>query len=98
VLNTNALSTWQDWLVAVTIVFTLAGSLLAATVFDLIPPLRTAQGPLTPTRSGVGALANDERSTLPAAQRSNIAAHRSTLAFVLGTACAWVLTRRRSRD
>jgi hypothetical protein len=41
-LNTTTLDTWQDRLVAVTIALTLAGSLLAAALFDLVPPLRRA--------------------------------------------------------
>jgi hypothetical protein len=98
VLNANALSTWQDWLVAATIVLTLAGSLLAATLFDLIPPLRNSKGLLAPANA-VGAMSNDERSPLPAPERTATAGRHPTrmaAAFALGTLCAWVLTRRRS--
>lgn len=100
VLNTNALSTWQDWLVVATIVLTLAGSLFAATLFDLVPPLRDSKSPLTPgLRSGVGAATSVGPSSLPATTQPEDAVHEPrcvALAFALGTLCAWVLTRRRS--
>jgi hypothetical protein len=100
VLNANALSSWQDWLVATTIVLTLAGSLLAATLFDLIPPLRNSQGPSAPElRDTVGAISSDERSPLPTTEQAKTAARhprRMAAALALGTLCAWVLTRRRS--
>lgn len=100
VLNANSLSTWQDWLVVATIILTLAGSLLAATLFDLMPPLRNSKGLLAPKlHNAVGAMSNDERSPLPVPERTIIAERhprRMAAAFALGTLCAWVLTRRRS--
>jgi hypothetical protein len=98
VLNANALSTWQNWLVAATIVLTLAGSLLAATLFDLIPPLRNSKGLLAPANA-VGAMSHYERPPLAASERDALAGRHPkwmVAAFALGTLCAWVLTRRRS--
>jgi hypothetical protein len=102
VLNATALSTWQDWLVAATIVLALAGSLLAAAVFDLVPPLRTRRNR---KESGAPALPNaaeassyDVGSASSATERSTFAADRQrgiAAAFVLGSIFAWLLTRRR---
>ena len=91
VLNTNALSAWQDRLVAVTIVLALAGSLLAAALFDVVPPLRSTRHPgeaTITTGSGVGA---DMPIVMDHCRRT------SAVATLLGALFVWVLTRRSHR-
>jgi hypothetical protein len=99
VLDTAALSKWQDWLVAATIALTLAASLLAAVLFDLVPPLRLighdGAMPRTPaTNASTIQNAGAAQVTLRAADQR----HRNVaVAVALGTICAWAL-KRRSKD
>lgn len=102
VLNANALSSWQDWLVAVTIVLTLAGSLLAAVLFDLVPPLHTkvtAKGSTAAVLHNAHDASSRDVASAPVATESPaIAARRQrdiATAFAFGSLCACVLTRRR---
>jgi hypothetical protein len=100
VLDSAALSKWQDWLVIATIVLTLAGSLLTAALFDLVPPLRTkrrdseARPHVAVTNAAIvqdSRAANDIPSEM-AQSRRNVA-----VAITLGAICAWVLARRPQR-
>jgi hypothetical protein len=103
VLNANALSTWQNWLVAVTIVLTLASSLLAAVLFDLVPPLHTkgnSKGSVAPAlRDAFDASSYDLVSAPATTEPPAIADRRQrdiAAAFAFGSLFAWVLTRWRS--
>jgi hypothetical protein len=100
VLNTTTLGRWQDRLVAVTIALTLAGSLLAAALFDLVPPLRPAtRAPAAISRPGStntqmvpDSNAGADKSSLTDHRRRSIAVVITLAAFY-----AWVLARRPKR-
>jgi hypothetical protein len=99
-LDTTALGEWQTWLVVVTIVLTLAGSLLAAVLFDLLPPLRRARrttvavsGPVattTQTVRGSDAMADTPSATDP---RGSIV----TVIIALAALYAWGRIRQPKR-
>ncbi len=97
VLNANALSSWQNRLVIATIVLTLAGSLLAATLFDLIPPLRKSSHSC-PTALSVKS--NGEHPPLRITPQTAEVRDRRRMAagFLLGSLCAWLLARRHSSN
>jgi hypothetical protein len=71
-LDTTALGEWQTWLVVITIVLTLAGSLLAAVLFDFLPPLRRARRPTV-------ALSGQTSTTAQTPQGSNALADTSSV-------------------
>lgn len=99
-LDTTALGEWQTWLVVVTIVLTLAGSLLAAVLFDLLPPLRRAES-TTIAVSGPTATTTQALRGSDAMADTPSATHRRegtvTVAIALAALYAWGLIRRPRR-
>ena len=91
VLNAAELSTWQNWLVAATILLTIGASLVAAVLFDLVPSAsQRRQGRDSSNVKDV----RDAFEVAPNSARST----RSRLRFalvLLGTIGASVLVRRR---
>jgi hypothetical protein len=99
-LDTTALGEWQTRLVVVTIVLTLAGSLLAAVLFDLLPPLRSARRATAAVSGPSATNAHMVPGSSAVANTSSVTDRRRwTMAagITLGAIYAWRLMRRPKR-